>query len=374
MIALSLILFALFSSAAAAEGPAVSPPSVGVLLPLSGQYRSFGEACLRGIRLALRAVGSESPILRTVVHDTRGDVAEAVTGFRKLAADPGIIVLLGPMLTPELDAVRPLGTDLLAVTFSQGMVPAGGSWIRFSMRRQDQARALARYAIVERDLRRWAILHPDDAYGRDLSALFRREVEALGGRVLADVAYDPGKTDFQNDVQRLRNQIGLVDDAPPPIDGVFLPDSADRIALLAPHLAFAGIRDLQLFGASGWNRPEVLRKALPYVEGGILVDGFFLYSFLPEVRSFVDAYRDAYRADPGILEAYGFDAASLVRDAILGGATDRKGLRDRLNQPWVQMGATGRTIFTVDGNVEKSLFLLTVEEGTIREIEADDSR
>lgn len=376
MSALLLIFVTLISTAAAADRPvpAAPLPAVGVLLPLSGQYRSFGEPCLRGIRLALRAVEDETPLLRTVVLDTRGDANEAAAAFQKLTADPGIIAVLGPMLAWEIDAVRPYRTsvDLSAVTFSQRMLPAGDSWFRFSMTREDQARVLARYAIVERSLMRWAILHPDDSYGRDLAVLFRQQIETLGGRVLADIAYEPGKIDFQSDVQRLRSRIGLVEGEPPPIDGVFLPDSADRVVLLAPHLAFADIKGVQLLGASGWNRPEILKKALSYLENAVFVDGFFLYSFLPEVRSFVDAYRDVYRADPGVLEAYGFDAASLVRDAIRGGATDRESLRERLRQPQIRTGATGRTIFIGDGRIEKSLFLLKVEEGTVREVEASE--
>ncbi len=380
MAALLLILLALVSTAVAADPslpalPAAPPPAVGILLPLSGPYRSFGEPCLRGARLALRAFGNETPFLRTVVLDTQGNAAETAAAFRKLAADPGVTAVLGPMLASELDAVRPYltSTDLPVVTFSQRLLPAGGSWFRFSMTREDQARVLARYAVVERNLKRWAILHPGDSFGHDLAALFREQIESLGGRVLADVAYESGKTDFQSEVQQLRSHIGLVEGEPPPIDGVFLPDSADRIVLLAPHLAFADIQGVQLLGASGWNRPETLLKALPYVEGAVFTDGFFLHSFLPEVRSFVDAYRDVYRADPGVLEAYGYDAADLVKDAILGGAMDRKSLRAKLRQPQVRTGATGWTTITGNGSLEKSLFLLKVEEGTVREVEAREA-
>ncbi|MGH7859898.1 MAG: hypothetical protein ACREQY_21440, partial [Candidatus Binatia bacterium] len=64
-----LLLLALSRIAAAQPPePAVGPPAVGVLLPLSGNYQSFGEACLRGIHLAVRAVGQQTPLVRTVVH------------------------------------------------------------------------------------------------------------------------------------------------------------------------------------------------------------------------------------------------------------------------------------------------------------------
>src|SRR5262249_40131181 len=81
-------------------------PAVGVLLPLSGRYQSFGESCLRGIRVALAALESRALVMRIVVIDTRGEPGQAVSAFQKLASDPGIVAVLGPMLSPEVDAVQ----------------------------------------------------------------------------------------------------------------------------------------------------------------------------------------------------------------------------------------------------------------------------
>ena len=120
-------------------------PTIGVLLPLSGEYATFGEPALRGIRLALGLENGMQPPIRTIVHDTRGDAAEAARGFQALAADPNVIAVLGPMLAWELETVKPLATAarLATISFSQRAVPAGGPVFRFSMTREDQAAALA---------------------------------------------------------------------------------------------------------------------------------------------------------------------------------------------------------------------------------------
>jgi ABC-type branched-subunit amino acid transport system substrate-binding protein len=353
-------------------GAAIAPPAVGVLLPLSGRYQSFGESCLRGMRVALGEVEGRTPVLRTVILDTRGEPAETASVYQRLAADPGVVAVLGPMLSQELDAVRSyaLGFELVTVNFSQRPVPVGGSLFRFSMTKEDQARVLARYAVGELGLRRWAAFHPDDAYGRAISSDFRVAVEGLGGRASVDVGYPPEKTDLQAEAKRLQAKVGAIEDQPPQVDGIFLPDTAERLAMVTSYLAFVGIRGVQLLGTSGWNRPQALLAAMPSVNQGIFVDGFFLYSFRPEVRAFVDAYRDTFHEDPGTLEAYGYDATNLIRDLIAAGNITRPALLGALRRPFSRRGATGETVVAPGGRIEKGLFLLKIEDGTIREIEA----
>ncbi|MGH7859027.1 MAG: penicillin-binding protein activator, partial [Candidatus Binatia bacterium] len=311
----------------------------------------------------------------TVVHDTRGDAGEAANGYRRLAADPGIVAVLGPMLSWEAAAVRNETTiaGLPAVSFSQRAFPPGPPFYRFSMSKEDQVVALAGYLVSELGLARWAILHPDDAFGSDMSLLFRDRVESLGGRVAAVVSYEPRQTDFQKEVQQLQARIGVRHEKEGPlelfVDGIFLPDSVERVQLLAPTLAFFDIRGVTLAGTHGWNDGAKLLQALPYVDGSIFVDGFFLYSFFPPVRSFVNAFRDAYGSDPGILEAYGYDAAMLLLEEIDAGAVERRRMIEHMHRPRLRAGATGWTTRTATGELQKQLFLLTVKEGTIREIE-----
>ena len=154
----------------------VGLPAIGVLLPLSGRYQPFGESCLRGIRVALGALEGRTPVLRAVILDTRGEPNQAVSAYQKLASDPGVVAVLGPMLSPEVDAVQSYvhGYELPTLNFSQRPVAAGGPLYRFSLTKQDQAKILAKYAVGELGARRWAAFHPDDDYGREISAYFRQ--------------------------------------------------------------------------------------------------------------------------------------------------------------------------------------------------------
>ncbi|MGH7820800.1 MAG: penicillin-binding protein activator, partial [Candidatus Binatia bacterium] len=279
------------------------------------------------------------------------------------------------MLSWEAAAVRneTATAGLPAVSFSQRAFPPGAPFYRFSMSKEDQVQTLASHLVTGLGLRRWAILYPEDAFGRDVSILFRDRVETLGGRIAALVSYEPRQNDFQREVQQLQARIGVRATEEEPlellVDGIFLPDSAERVLLLAPTLAFFDIHGAQLAGTHGWNDSQTLLQALPYVDGAVFVDGFFLYSFFPPVRSFVNAYRDAYGSDPGILEAYGYDAAMLLLEEMNAGAVERRRMIEHMHRPRLRAGATGWTTRTASGDFQKELFLMSVTEGTVREIE-----
>ena len=73
---------------------------------------------------------------------------------------------------------------------------------------------------------------------------------------------------------------------------------------------------------------------------------------------------------PGAVEAYGYDAAALIRDFIAEGAGNRAAMLTELRRPLLRRGATGDTMIRSGGRIDKTLFLLKLEDGTIRELEA----
>jgi hypothetical protein len=59
----------------------------------------------------------------------------------------------------------------------------------------------------------------------------------------------------------------------------------------------------------------------------------------------------------------------LLSEFIAGGAVTRQTMLAAFRRPFFYQGATGETRITVDGRLEKGLFLLKVEDGAIHEIE-----
>ncbi|HKK02075.1 MAG TPA: penicillin-binding protein activator, partial [Desulfuromonadales bacterium] len=271
----------------------------------------------------------------------------------------------------------------------------GDEIFRDSLTSRLQVETLVKYAMDEKGLTTFGILAPQNNLGKEMADLFTKEVEARGGQVVDVETYPEAATDFRRQIRLLQglnpdipepsdqsasgnNDKDLEDlfvpDPTPPFQALFIPDYAERIGLIAPQLAFYGLENVQLLGINGWDSPDLLRNAGPYVEGAVFVDGFFRYSPYPFVKEFVNLYYKKYGEDPTILEAQGFDAAGILLSVLdQPGIKTRDDVRKALSEVQNYPGVTGATSFGGDGDAQKVLYLLQVKNGDIVQINDNGS-
>lgn len=370
--------------------------AIGVLLPLSGRYKVFGELVKRGMDLALKLHNDTHAPVRFLYKDTQGDPLVATRQMGVLVNEDRVMAVAGPLTGAAAESVgdRAGSEAVPMLTFSQktGLPQKNRYVFRNSLTAQLQARALARYAVEERGLKSFGILHPENKFGRTFAYLFAREVSRLGGLVIAAESYSEKDTDFRRPIKHL---VGLDPDEkqerpkrlskeqeledlfvpeemklpPVPFEALFIPDYADKVGLVTPQLAFYGLEDTPLLGINGWNSPDLVRLAGRNVEGAVFVDGFFRQSQMPFVKEFVDLYFETYKEEPSILEAQAFDVAGILLDLLdRPKLENREDLRDALNEMQNYPGVTGATSFDRDGEADKILFLLQVKKGSIVQI------
>ena len=356
------------------SGPqvAVAPRSIGVALPLSGRYGTFGEQVRRGMELALE-LRPLNPPLQLDIRDTTGDADTAARLVSALARSPQILALAGPLTGSEAAAaaVQAQKERLPMLTLSQrdGLAETGDMVFRNSMTSRLQVEALLRHAMDGQGLRRFAILFPENRSGQEFRELFTQGVKLRGGAVVASQGYAESETDLRSQIRRLQ---GLEPNAADPgkvkakFDALFIPDYADRIGQLVPQLGYYGFEAVQLLGINGWNSPDLVRIGGAAVEGAVFVDGFFRNSPAPAVRSFVEYYLQKYGEEPSILAAQGFDILGMLLTALeTPGVRSREELRQALAGLQNYPGVTGTTSFDPQGDAVKGLFLLQVRDGQI---------
>lgn len=361
--------------------------AVGVLLPLSGRYATFGELVRRGMELALEAHRqSGSRAVRFLYRDTGANPELSGLAVLELAEGERVMAIAGPLTGAAAQAAatqaQQLGVPLLALSQKEGLPEVGDHVFRDSLTSRQQVQALVRYAMEERQLTAFAVLSPENRLGQEMAELFAGEVARRGGRVAARQSYSESVTDFRRQIKLLKGEDPQAPEPLPPKPGeavppprplpfeaLFIPDHADRIGLIAPQLVFYGIEQLPLLGINGWNSPDLVRLAGRFVEGAVFVDGFFRHSPYPLVQEFVDRYFEKYGEEPSILEAQGYDAAGMLL-ALLDrpGMRRREDLRLALSRVRNYPGVTGATSFTLQGDAEKVLFLLQVQNGNIVQI------
>jgi hypothetical protein len=241
-------------------------------------------------------------------------------------------------------------------------------------------------------MRRFAVLYPDDGYGRDFKNVFWDEVEQFESAIVGVEKYTPDAVDWQRPIRKLvglhylapeqrellderdkllrypnRNAERLaapeLQDLPPYVDfdALFIPDAAEKVGLILPQLRFFDVQDVVFIGTSEWNDPKLVQIAGRQATGSVFASAFNTTSEHPKVRLFLERHRAAYGDDPDILGALAYDAAALLRRLIESSrGMTREQLRRLLLDTRDYDGVSGLTGFDARGDSQHRLRLLTV--------------
>ncbi len=381
------------------EELSVKKRAIGCLLPLSGPFAIYGQEALNGIQLGMgifnRSEGGQG--LELIIKDTRGELEEAVSGVEELANKEKVLAIVGPLASKSALAAakkaQEIRIPIITLTQKQGITTEGDMVFRNFLTPAKEIQRLLDKAINEMDLRRFAIIYPDNPYGRFFMDLFWEKAEKMGGTITAVESYKPDETDFAVEIKKM---VGLYytrpesvvkkleemrqleqegeagetgdepkeEEEPEPIvdfDAVFIPDNPQQVALIAPQFPFHNIFNVRLLGTSLWQSPELIETARKYVQGAIFPSGFFSKSDSPMVREFVALYKENFESEPGILAASGYDTIMLLKHLIdTAEIKTKKDFQERLLQYDDYYGVTGRIAFDDEGEVEKEPVLLTI--------------
>ena len=393
------------------EGADKSDPfTIGVILPLSGRNAAFGTKTLLGIQLAVGVFGTQktkSPIKLSVM-DSQSDPEVARLAVEKLLLEDKVSAIIGPLSGDEAESVAKQCSlsGVPNITLSQKDVIDGlGKYVfRMSMTNRGQIKRLVDYSMDELGLTKFGILYPNDNYGQELSRYFWEEVLKRGGEITAVEYYEPGQPDFRDEVRKLLGMYYVASRLPelrelekqeeektkaegatknkkdkvelPPIvsfEGLFIPDDARVAAQISNYLPYYDARSVVLLGTNTWNSKRLISRGGTSVEGAVFVDGFYSNPSFEEGRNFYQDFKESFNSSPGILEAQGYDAGKLVSKAVEsltdGGrkkdAINREKLRKEISSMGSFTGATGKMFFDNSGEIQKELFVLSVNEGKI---------
>jgi len=369
----------------------LSRDSVGVLLPLSGRYASYGELVKKGLDLALQEHNKTRLPARFIYHDTAIEGVTSAQLVSSLTDDDKVMAVIGPLIsTTAGEAARRAQREMvpmLTLAQTEGLPETGNFIFRDTLTAEQQVKALVDYAMAAGNIS-FSILRPENRLGEKMTELFVAELQRAGGEIIDIVSYPDDSTDFKKQIQKLlwadreikipkkateiegEEEIEKLEYPLPPFHALFIPDYADRIGQIAPQLMFYGIKDVALLGINGWNSPELVKQAGRFLKKAVFVDAFYPVSEKPEVRRFMELYRQTYKEEPTILSAQAFDAATLllqiIDDPEVGNRND---LRRKIVDLSNYRGVTGTTGFDLFGEAIKQLYLLQIKNGRIVELQ-----
>ena len=388
---------------------------LGVVLPLTGKMSLNGQQVLQGVQLAVNEsnLKSQGEELETVVEDSASAPIEQLV--EKLATDPSVIGVVGPVLSDSVRDSVPIADRyhlpmMTPTASSSGLAELSPYVFRNAVTRELQGKYIAEYAVNRLGLRRFVILHPSEEFGFELTDVFVKEVESLGGEVVSVIPYERSQTDFKKQIHEMggidddglrklvndqaKNNIeskalGQNGEMSRPLvemglwsgdevqnlkvslelsyDSIFLPGFYDKVGLIVPQLVFYNIDTATLLGARGWNSPELIKMTGKYMQKGYFVDGFYVQSKRPEVVKFVREYKNTFGEDPTLLSAQAYDAAKMFFKTIRSGAKNRLQVKKELLKIRRFQGVSGETTILSTGEAEKTLFTMKIVKNKIFE-------
>jgi ABC-type branched-subunit amino acid transport system substrate-binding protein/TolA-binding protein len=348
--------------------------AVGILLPLSGRLAVYGESVLHGLECA---AGIFVPCrgdlgLNLLIRDTEGDPRTAAKIVNEFAQNPEVKAVIGPLPQVEVDAAAAASEEggLPMITLSQkpGVAKTGEYIFRNFLTVTDQVATLVDYACRDKRWKRHAILYPEG--GEEYRRAFEEEVSRCGGKVIAKASYPAGTRNFTEAVRTLKFASSEQSaEAPIPFETLFVPDVYRRIPDLIAAMKFLGMTGVHLLGGAGWDHPDLVKGGGADVEGAIFVDGFFARANNFATRDFVSTFQSAYGFEPTLLEAYAYDTLRLVGEVLRDHPTaERSEIQKVLARKRNFPGVTGSVSFDEEGDARRKLFILTVEQGEIKEV------
>jgi branched-chain amino acid transport system substrate-binding protein len=308
---------------------------------------------------------------------------EAEKAVEELVNKEKVMAIIGPLLSTDVDQATQKARELKVplLTFSPKEPSSNKENFVFqnSVTPLEQIQALVSFAIKEMELRTFAVFYPNSPYGLYFKNLFNQEVTQRGGKVLGSVIYQEDQTDFSNEIkgffkikaiQKPDAKRKKEDEfkALFSVDGVFIPDSHDRVGMILSQMAYYDITATFL-GTNSWNGPGLISTGGKGAEGSIFVDTFFKNNPSASVRRFVEEFRKTYQRDPQTLEALSYDGAKLIKEILqTKSVSSPLQMEEELLRVKNFQGVSGLKGFAEDGRAIRTLSILKVNKGQIEKV------
>jgi ABC-type branched-subunit amino acid transport system substrate-binding protein len=331
-----------------------------LLLPLSGQNAGVGRSLMQAAEMG--------------VFDSAGDDFSLVVRDSAAAAGPGaavssamqegVGVVLGPVFATEAPAAgNAAGGVIPVISFSNDRSAAKPGVFVLGLAPQAQVERVVQYAAGQQ-VKRFAILYPNSAYGSVVRQAYQDAVVQSGGEIALMQAYDPAAGDLMPTMQRLVEAYKSSS-----FDALMIPEGGQRLRAIAAMLPGFGIPvagpgggptpagSVRLLGTALWNDPSLVGEKL-------LAGGWFANTPPDRWANFVQRYQSVYGAPPDARAGVVYDAVTL---AIALGRSKPGGdySLTRLTDPSGFSGVTGLFRMNADGTVTRGLAVLEIGPGGI---------
>ncbi|WDP89160.1 MAG: penicillin-binding protein activator [Desulfobacter sp.] len=361
--------------------PETLTPAVGILLPLTGYYKTGGSRALGGINYYRQISGRDD--LRFIIMDTASDPGQAARAVKELKIK-GAACIIGPMVTARAAAEQARDLEIPMILLSQAPdIPEISPMIfRHFLFPEQQIRSSAAFIMEKYGRREFAALYPDDDYGSAFVSALKKQIPDMGGRITDIQRYSPGQTDFSPQIKSLikgyrakgkdgrfrdissrpRKERNKIYRAKTDFNVLFIPDSPDTAAMIAPQLKYHGISDVILMGTNLWHTDKLLQAAA-YLKNAVFTDGF--HPEKEKTAEFIRQFTEETGSPPGYIQAAAYEAVSSIAPIIAESKASGRQLAEEISRVNRFSALTCTTGFDPRGEPLDSLDIFQIRGGAI---------
>jgi len=183
--------------------------TLGVLNSLTGAQGVVGQQESKGMALAVEEINAAGGVngrkLKLEEVDDQGSVNLTTSGFKKLAAESKVPVIIGPGITANAKAAAPLADQYGVTNILLTAQPeiANGTKNVFAVPAAGLAnsQAMVNYA-KEKGAKTAAIISSSTPYGQAGSSEVTAAAKEAGITIVSSDSFDPSKFDFTNQVSK----------------------------------------------------------------------------------------------------------------------------------------------------------------------------
>ena len=321
-----LITLALIASAGVTAW-AADPVKIGLILPMSGPFASYGKQIEHGVKLYLATQGDTfggrkvELIIKDDSPGTSGDVSKRLA--QELVIKDKVDILAGFGLTPSAFAVAPVATEakkpMVVMNAATSSVTTKSNYIvRTSMTLAQNSAPIASWAAKNK-IKKVFTLVADYGPGHDAEGQFKKTFTAAGGEIVGEVRAPVKNPDFAPFLQKIK-------DTKPDAVFLFLPPGGETIAFMKGFkergLGQAGI---QLISTGDLPDEDILEAIGDSALGLITAFHYSEAHKSPENKAYTQAYYKAYPKDrPNFMSVGGYDGMRLIAEVLkkTNGSTD----------------------------------------------------
>lgn len=337
---------------------------LGLIVPLTGDVKTFGESAKNGFQIALEEYARTGKYqITTVIVDDRNDATEGINGALKLITQDKVYGLIGPLTSkvaiPVSEIAEKNKVPMVTGTATNPKVTVHDNKrkpyvFRTCFIDPFQGRVAANFAAKELKAKTAAVLYDvGNDYSKGLADFFKSTFEKSKGKIVGFESYQKDDVDFS----ALITKVGL---KKPEV--IFIPDYYNKVALIAKQVREKGLKSV-LMGGDGWDSSELIKTG-----GTAIVGGYFTNHYSPErkdqvAETFIDRYKQKFGHLPDTFAALSYDATMIYLQSL---DKSRKAAPEEIMKVLTGLknykGVTGTINFDRNGDAIKSAVILKVDK------------